>query len=133
MRHANFGMVWQAFGMSGAYRQLLVQLGESSPALIIALPLALAVYFAWRRARYFGNTAPLLVAGLFLILGLGSPHYPGLGFRLIALPFLFVFVAGVSADLLETNYRNLVSACVGGLLIAYALWNLMALLPAGRG
>jgi hypothetical protein len=48
-------------------------------------------------------------------------------------PFLFVFVAGVSADLLETQYRSLVLACVAGLLMAYALWNLMALIPAGRG
>jgi hypothetical protein len=87
----------------------------------------------WKRARYFGNTAPLIVSLLFLTLGLGSPHYPGLGFRLVALPFLFVFVAGVAADLLETNYRSLVAASVGGLLMAYALWNLMALIPAGRG
>lgn len=132
-RHARFGVVWQAFGMQGAYRQLLSQLVQSSPALVIALPVALGVYVGWRRARYFGNTAPLLVAVLFLLLGLASPHYPGLGFRLAAMPFLFVFVAGVVADLLDTRYRNLVLACVGGLLMAYALWNVMALVPAGKG
>ncbi len=134
MRHAAFfGVTWRAFRMPGAYQRLLLNLAQSSPALVIATPVALAVYLAWRRSRYFGNTAPLLVAALFLGLGLGSPHYPGLGFQLAALPFLFVFVAGVSADLLETRYRDLVLACVAGLLMAYAIWNVMALVPAARG
>ena len=133
LKHANVTLVWQAFGMGGAYRQLLIELAQSSPALIIALPITLVVYAIWKRARYFGNTAPLIVSLLFLMLGLGSPHYPGLGFRLVVLSFFFVFVAGVSVDLLETKYRNLVAASVGGLLMAYALWNLMALFGAGRG
>jgi len=131
-KQAEFGVVWEAYGMLGAYTQLRDQLASSSPALVFALPAALAVYVAWRRVRYFGNTAPLLVGVLFLLLGLGSPHYPGLGCKLVALPFLFLFVAGVSADLLETRYRNMVSACVGGLLMAYAFWNLTALITAGR-
>jgi hypothetical protein len=75
----------------------------------------------------------MLVALLFLMLGLLAPHYPGLGFRLMAAPFLFVFVAGVSADLLESTYRNLVQACILGLLAAYALWNVMELARVGRG
>lgn len=133
LKHANVKVVWQAFGMGGAYRQLLIELAQSCPALIIALPITLVVYAIWKRARYFGNTAPLIVSLLFLMLGLGSPHYPGLGFRLVALSFFFVFVAGVSVDLLETKYRNFVAASVGGLLMAYALWNLMALFGAGRG
>ena len=56
----------------------------------------------------FGNTAPLLVALIFLLLAVATPHYPGLGFNLIAVPFLFVFVAGITADLLETPQRGLV-------------------------
>ncbi len=122
-----FDITWQAFRMPVAYRQLLAQLAQSSPALVIATPAALIAYLAWPRARYFGNRAPLLVAALFLILGLGTPHHPGLGFQFIALPFLFVFVAGVSADLLETRQRNLVMACVWGLLLAESIWNLLAL------
>ena len=134
MRHARFfAMTWPAFGMAGAYQGILHNLMQSSPALVIALPVTLAVYLAWPRTRYFGNTSPLLVAVLFLVLGLGSPHYPGLGLQLAVLPFLFVFVAGVCADLLETQYRNLVLAMVAGLLMAYAIWNLLALVAAGRG
>jgi len=132
LRHAEWlGFTWQAFKMSGAYRELLVQLGQGSPALVLALPVALITYASWPRARYFGNTAPLLVAVICLLLGFASPHYQGLGFQLVALPFLFVFVAGVCADLLETTNRALVAACIFGLLSAYALWSLVELVRAG--
>lgn len=132
LRHAEWlGITWRAFGMGGAYRELLAELGQGSPALVLALPVALITYAAWPRARYFGNTAPLLVAALCLLLGFASPHYQGLGFQLVALPFLFVFVAGVCADLLETPNRALVAACIFGLLSAYGLWSLSELVRAG--
>jgi hypothetical protein len=128
IRHASFfGISWRAYAMPQAYRQVLAQLGQSSPALALALPVALITYFGWRRARYFGNTAPLLVAVLFLLLGLGMPHYPGLGFQFMAVPFFFVFVAGVVADLLETRYREIALASILGLLVANAAWNLWEL------
>jgi hypothetical protein len=98
----------------------------------MAIPVALIAYFVWRRPRYFGNTAPLMIAALFLLFSLGTPHYPGFGFQLIAAPFLFVFVAGIAADLLETRQRDLVTACVWGLLLANALWNLAELARVGR-
>ena len=117
--------------MPGAYGQVLAQLGQSSPALVVALPVALIVYFAWPRARYFGNTAPLLVAALFLVLGLGAPHYPGLGFQFMAVPFIFVFVSGIAADLLETRYHEIAVAAISGLLVANAAWNLWELARIG--
>jgi hypothetical protein len=128
IRHASFlGISWKAYAMPKAYPQVLAQLGQSSPALVVALPVALITYFAWPRARYFGNTAPLLVAALFLVLGLGTPHYPGLGFQFMAVPFVFVFVAGIAADLLETRYHEIAVAAVSGLLVANAAWNLWEL------
>lgn len=134
IRHARFfGITWQAYRMPGAYVRVLAQLAQSGPALLAALPIALAVYVAWSRSRYFGNTAPLLVAALSLILAVGAPHYPGLGFQLIAVPFLIVFVAGIAADLLETRYRAQVWACIWGLLVASILWNLAQLARVGRG
>jgi hypothetical protein len=133
MRHANFSEVtWKVFAMPGAYTRLLAQIGQSGPVLLVTIPVALIVYFAWRRARYFGNTAPLMIAALFLFFGLGMPHYPGFGFQLMAVPFLFVFVAGIAADLLETRHHDLVAACVWGLLLANALWNLAKLTRVGR-
>ena len=128
LRHASFaGLTWRAYGMTGAYREVLAQITQGSPALALALPVALISYSVWPRTRYFGNTAPLLVSALFLALSLGMPHYPGLGFQLMAMPFLFVFVAGISADLLETRYRSLVMASAAGLLTAYAISNLAEL------
>jgi hypothetical protein len=109
LTHATWlGIVRQTFAMPGAYRELLLQLGQGSPALLLALPVALVTYVAWPRARYFGNTAPLLVASLCWLLGFAAPHYQGWGFQLVALPFFFVFVAGICADLLETKQRALV-------------------------
>jgi hypothetical protein len=127
-----FGISWQAFTMAQAYHQVLAQLGQSSPALVVALPAALITYLIWPRARYFGNTAPLLVSVLFLTLALGMPHYPGLGFQLTAIPFLFVFVAGIAADLMETRHQQIAFASVWGLLVANAAWNLWELARTGR-
>lgn len=128
LAHADFfSLGWPAFLMPGAWLQMLSNIGQNSPALVIAGPVALAAYIGWRRARYFGNTVPLLVSVLFLLLGIANPHFPGLGFELVAVPFIFLFVSGVAADLLETQQRGLVFACVLGLLIANTSWNLWEL------
>jgi hypothetical protein len=117
----------RAFLMPLAYTTGLRATWEASPALVVALPTALITYFWWRRAQYFGNTAPLLMAALFLALGIASPELPAGGFPTVALIFLFVFVAGVFADLLETRHGWLVTAALGGLLIASTVWNLFEL------
>ena len=133
-RHARFlGISGAAFMMRGAYQRIWFELAQGGPALLIALPLTLVAYVSWRRTRYFGNTAPLLVAGLFLLFAVATPHYPGAGFAFLAVPFLLVFVSGIIADLLETHQRALVMACVWGLLAANALVNLTQLARVGRG
>jgi hypothetical protein len=116
-----------AFRMSVSYRGALQTIFVSSPPLMLALPVALIAYFGWKRTRYFGNTAPLLIVLLFLVMALAAPNFPGQGFHLIALVFLFVFVGGVFADLLETQRRPLVTAGLCGLLSASAVWNLLQL------
>lgn len=116
-----------AFGTPISYRGALRTIFVSSPPLVIALPLALITYFAWKRARYFGNAAPLLMAVLFLILGLGAPGFPGQGFHLAMLVFSFVFISGLFADLLETQLSLFVTAALLGLLSTSALWNVLQL------
>ena len=72
--------------------------------LTIAAAGALGLYLAMRRSRYFGNTAPLIVTVLLILLVTpGVPSKPPLW----AVPFLLAFVGGVFADVLET-------AIVGG-------------------
>jgi hypothetical protein len=128
MRHA----LWidfepAAFGISVSYRNAVQTIFTGSPPLMIALPAALIAYLGWKRARYFGNTAPFGIAGLMLILALGAPNFPGQGFHLTMLVFVLVFVSGVFADLLETEQSMLVTASMSGLLTASAIWNLWQL------
>ncbi|HXY51224.1 MAG TPA: hypothetical protein VEI01_17360 [Terriglobales bacterium] len=118
---------WKALAMAGIGGEGLARIRQTNPALLVALAVTLVTFLAWRRARYFGNWAPLLVGGLFLLLGLTNPSYPEGSFGFVALPFLFVFVGGVMADLRETRYRKLVSVGLFCLLFGYALWSVMEL------
>jgi hypothetical protein len=134
MRRAEFwGATWRGFTVLGVYKQVAVHIGRACPALALGLPVTLVAYTAWPRSRYFGNTAPLLVAALFLMLGMAHPHVAGAGFLLAAIPFLFIFVSGVLADLLETSYRPLVSACILGMIAAYVVWSLFNLAQVPQG
>jgi hypothetical protein len=134
MQHAAFwGATWRGFTVLGVYKQVAVRIGRACPALLLALPVAIATYVAWPRTRYFGNTAPFILAVLFVLLGMAHPHEAGAGFLLGAIPFLFIFVAGVLADLMETRQRPLVTACVFGMLSAYALWSVLQLAKVPRG
>lgn len=129
MRHAAFlDFTPQTLKMGSAYTQFLTRLMRTSPALLVLFPLTLVTFVAWPRARYFGNAAPLIVSLIFIFLGLITPHQPGMGFELVAMPILFVFVAGVVADLLETRQGFIVLALVGGLLFAYAVWSVTSLI-----
>ncbi|MFZ0774411.1 MAG: hypothetical protein WCA49_21770 [Candidatus Sulfotelmatobacter sp.] len=135
MRHASFwGATWRSFTVLAVYRQVASSLIlRSGPAFALLLPASIATYLAWPRTRYFGNTAPLLIALLFIALGIAHPRVAGAGFLLASVPFLFIFVSGVLADLMETPFRALVTACVWGLIGAYILWSLLALAHIPRG
>jgi hypothetical protein len=128
-----WGATWRGFAVPGVYRQVALEIGRACPALAFILPVAIVTYAVWPRTRYFGNTGPLLVALTFLILGMSHPHVAGEGFLLGAVPFLFLFVSGVIADLMESRYRPLVTACVFGMLAAYALWSMFALAHVPTG
>lgn len=88
----------------------------AGPVLPLLLVAAVAVYVVWRRARYFGNTAPLVVLALLAGICLIAPMVAV--FAQHALTFAFVFIAGVMADLLETSQRKWVRSA---LLILLAL------------
>jgi hypothetical protein len=134
MQRASFwGATWRGFTVFGVYREVALQILRACPAFALLLPVAVATYFLWPRTRYFGNTAPGLVALLFIGMAMANPHVAGAGFLVASIPFLLIFVSGVIADLMETQYRLLITACVGGLLGAYILWSLMALWQVPRG
>jgi hypothetical protein len=134
LHHASFwGATWRSFTVLAVYREVTSLILRACPAFALLLPATIATYLAWPRTRYFGNTAPLLVGLLFIALGMAHPHVAGAGFLLASVPFLFIFVSGVLADLMETPYRSLVTACVWGLVGAYILWSLLALAHVPHG
>jgi hypothetical protein len=133
MRHAVFlGLTWRGFTVLAVYKQVAKQIGGAFSVFVIALPVTLITYSLWQRSRYFGNTAPLLVGVLFLILAMATPHTGGAGFLLAAIPFLFIFVSGVLADLLETKHRPAILAAVLTLLVTYIAGTLIALVRVSR-
>src|SRR5262245_32922468 len=82
---------------------------------------ALTAYGSWPRARYFGNTAPLLTAfGTVLLFSLAPAIH--IWDAALGLSFIFVFVGGVAADWLETRFRPAVAALLtAGFLLRIVL------------
>jgi hypothetical protein len=134
MHHASFwGATWRSFTVLAVYRAVGLQILRACPAFALLLPAAVATYCLWPRTRYFGNTVPLLVAALFIALGMAHPRVAGAGFLLASIPFILIFVSGVLADLLETPSRPLVTACIWALLCAYIVWSLESLTQVPQG
>lgn len=91
------------------------QEGPASPLAILpwlgmivaVLAVASAVTCAlWRRARYFGNVGPLLVAASLISPAFFVPAEQSASLWLASLPFLCQAVGGVASDLLETRARR---------------------------
>jgi hypothetical protein len=97
-----------------------------NPGVLAMGVVSLFTYIAWRRTRYFGNTSPLLVAAGLVYLALITPM-TGVS-AVWALPFIFVFVGGIWADLLETRAKVFAAAAVMILLgeNAWYCWKLLA-------
>jgi hypothetical protein len=122
----------RAFRMVGAWLLILKEMAVSGPILVVLVPIAWASYAVWRRTRYFATSVPLLLSLLFLGLRVGSPHEPDSVFGLLAAIFLFLFVAGIAADFLETRFREITASVLTGLLAANALWSLIGLARIAR-
>jgi hypothetical protein len=86
--------------------------------ILVATGVAAVLYLGVRRCRYFGNTAPLVMAAvLFPVVVSQVVAQPWLW----ALPFLFTFLGGVFADALETKYRKMFLGLAGVVLVTQAL------------
>jgi hypothetical protein len=104
--------IW--FGLL-APRLALLQLNNAGA--LIAFAVALLLYMGTRRSRYFGNTTALVLA--LLLLPLVTTQVTTRPW-LWALPFLFTFLGGVWADVLETRWRRAYLALGGALLAIQA-------------
>ncbi len=97
--------------------------------IVVASAVALVVFVGSRRSRYFGNTAPLLMS--LLLFPLYTTQVVSAPW-VWALPFLFTFVGGVFADVLESKQRKMFLVLTAGVVVTQAVlcWVWMAgLLP----
>ncbi len=99
------------------------------PAILLFV--SLVTVAAWKRTRYFGTVAPLITGVLLIVTGLVMQHFAGLIFLFVALPFLMLFMAGISADLLDTRYAVFANAIIVGVLVANAVMDVGGLLRLG--
>ena len=113
---------WQA--ISPLFGTFFLQNGIG---LLLLLVVTLVTFLVWKRARFFGTAAPL-ITGALLFASAARMHFAGQTFLLVGLPFLILFMAGVSADLLESHYALAANAVIGGVLIANAIIDVYGLL-----
>ncbi len=106
------GKMWLSLSQADAFFSSLTNAGITIAALG-----ALGLYLVFRRSRYFGNTTPLLVAALLLVVvttGVQSEPW------LWGLPFVLAFIGGVFADVMETRYRKIFLWITIAVLLAQA-------------
>jgi len=104
---------------------------DNGLGLPILIAVTLVTFIAWKRTRFFGTAAPLLVT-LLLFGACVRMQFSAFTFMFVALPFLMLFMAGVSADLLESRYALAANAVVFGVLIANAMLDVYGLLNLAR-
>ena len=99
---------------------------QNGIGLVLLLLVTLVTFAVWKRTRFFGTTAPLLTGILLVVLALRL-HFVGFTFLFVALPFLILFMAGVSTDLLQSRYAIVANAVIVGVLIANAMIDVYSL------
>ena len=100
---------------------------DAVPGALLALLPALAAWCAWKRTRFFGNTAPLIVMLVLFALGMCFPESGARTLLFAALPFLLMFVAGVFADLVESKLQAPALAVIFAILAAQAAYSVASL------
>ncbi|MGZ4897599.1 MAG: glycosyltransferase family 39 protein [Candidatus Angelobacter sp.] len=95
--------------------------------LVFLFIAALTAYGSWRRARYFGNTAPLLT-GLAAVLLFSLVPAIRIWDATLGLSFVFIFVGGLAADFLETRLRRPVALILAACLLLRTVLTVIALM-----
>ena len=90
--------------------------------------LCLPAWCAWRRSRFFGNTAPLIVFLILLAMSILFPQNGASAILFATLPFLLLFVAGVFADLIESRLQAPALAFLFAVIAAQAAYSIVSLM-----
>jgi hypothetical protein len=111
-----------------AARNLLFALSPDTDGyvLVALFIVALTTYGSWARARYFGNTAPLLTAFSSVFLFTLAPVIR-LWDATLGLSFIFIFIGGIAADLLEARFRRPLAAILAACLLLRAVLTVVVL------
>lgn len=117
----------QAYTNPLIYSRLISSLFHQ-PTSLLLLAIAIVTYVVWKRARFFGTSAPLLVFAILLVLGMAMPHEGGIGFYVISLSFAYVFTAGVMTDLLESKRAPIMLGVVIGVLLGHVVMSVVGLI-----
>ena len=94
--------------------------------LVFLFIAALTGYGSWPRARYFGNTAPL-ITGLAAVLFFSLVPAIHIWDATLGLCFVFIFIGGLAADFLETRARRPVALILAACFLLRAVQTVIAL------
>ncbi len=100
--------------------------GTDGYVLVFLFIAALTAYGSWPRARYFGNTAPLLTA-LFAVLLFSLVPAIRVWDATLGLSFIFIFIGGLAADFLETRFRRPVALTLTACFLLRSVLTVLAL------
>ena len=94
--------------------------------LVFLFIAALTAYGSWPRARYFGNTAPLITGLIAVFLFAMAPSIR-IWDATLGLSFVFIFVGGLAADFLETRARRPVILILAACFLLRTVLTVLAL------
>jgi hypothetical protein len=94
--------------------------------LVLLFILALTAYGSWPRARYFGNTAPLITA-LAVVFFFSLAPAIRIWDASLGLSFVFIFIGGLAADFLETRFKRPISLFLAAFFVIRAVQTVVVL------
>jgi hypothetical protein len=94
--------------------------------LVLLFILAFTAYGSWPRARYFGNTAPLITA-LAVVFFFSVAPAIRIWDASLGLSFVFIFIGGLAADFLETRFNRQIALFLAACFVIRAVQTVVIL------
>lgn len=110
------------YGVVGGYFM------NAIPAASLLFLVSIIAFAAWKRVRFFGTVAPLVVSALMLLCGFLLEHAGGALFFFYALPFILLFSAGVFVDLFESERPSVPVGVAYGSMLAQVVYSVAGLM-----